>query len=280
MKIKKLANGFELPVIGLGTWKFGGERESDYSKDKESVAIIKKAIELGYTHIDTAEVYGAGHCEELVGEAIQKFDRKKLFIATKVVATNLYYDDVINSCKESLKRLKTDYVDLYMIHAPNPEILIEETMKAMDYLVEKGFVKYIGVSNFQVELLEKAQKSSKNKIVANQIEYSLITRNQGRYGDNKDMESKTIPYCQANDILIVAERPVERGILAQHPTLEKFAKKYRKTKAQIAINWLISKKNVVTIPMSSNEQHLKDNIEAANFEMDEEDIKKLDQFAV
>jgi diketogulonate reductase-like aldo/keto reductase len=117
--------------------------QSDFTDDKTSINTIKEAIKLGYTHIDTAELYGAGHSEELIGEAIQDFDRKQLFITSKVFKTNLRYDDLIKSAKESLKRLKTSYIDLYMIHVPNPEIDIKETMKAMDYLVEKNIIKYI-----------------------------------------------------------------------------------------------------------------------------------------
>lgn len=277
MEYKTLYKDTQIPIIGLGTWTIGGKLEANYSKDKESIEAIKKAIDLGYTHIDTAESYGAGHCEELVGNAIKDFDRKKLFITTKVTNTNLHYDDVIAAAKQSLKRLKIKYIDLYLIHAPNLEILIEETMKAMDFLVEQKIVRFIGVSNFTVSALKEAQNHSKNKIVANQIEYSLITRNKGRYSNNKNMESQTIPYCQKNGIIIVAERPIERGILAQeHPVLDKLAKKYGKTHAQIAINWLIYKKNIITIPKSTNVEHLKENLGAIGWKLSEEDIKLLD----
>jgi len=278
MEYKNLIDNVQIPVLGLGTWLMGGRMEPDYSDDENCIQAIKKAIELGYTHIDTAEMYANGHTEELIGKAIKDLDRKKLFITTKVRNTKLKYDDVIQSAKESLGRLQTEYIDLFLIHSPSSEIPIEETMKAFDYLVEQKLVRFIGVSNFQVEQLIEAQKYTKNKIVANQIEYSLLTRNDGKYGGNKDMESKTIPYCQENDIIVMAERPIERGLLLEgHPLLDELEKKYNKTKAQIAINWLISKKNIITIPKSANVDRLKENIESIGWKMDEDDIKRLDK---
>jgi diketogulonate reductase-like aldo/keto reductase len=274
----KTVGKLKIPTMGLGTWLIGGGTEPDYSKDNESVEAIKNAIELGYNHIDTAAMYGDGHCEELVGEAIKNFDRKKLFITTKVHRKNLRHDDLIADCKKSLKRLGTDFIDLYLIHAPNPKVPLEETMKAMDFLVEKKLVRFIGVSNFTVDFLKEAQKFSKNKIVANQIEYSLLTRNFGKYANNKNMESKTVPYCQENDIIIMAERPIERGLLTQpHSVLDKLASKYNKTRGQIAINWLISKKNIITIPKSTNIEHLKENLGAMGWNLSEGDIKLLDE---
>ena len=273
----KTIGDVKIPSLGLGTWLIGGDLESDYSDDKTAVKSIRKAIELGYNYIDTAEMYGNGHCEELIGEAIKGIDREKLFITSKVRESKLKYNDVIKSAKESLKRLQTDYIDLYLIHSPSDLIPIEETMKAFDYLVDQNMVKYIGVSNFKVDQLIEAQSYTNHKIVANQIEYSLLTRNRGTYSGNVDMESKTIPYCQENDIIIMAERPLERGfILKSHPLLDKMELKYNKTKAQIAMNWLISKKNVITIPKSTNENRLKENLGSLGWTLEHEDIKLLD----
>ncbi|MCK5474330.1 MAG: aldo/keto reductase [Candidatus Aenigmarchaeota archaeon] len=281
MEYKRLDNGFSIPALGLGTWLLGGGIEADYSKDEKNINAIKEAIKLGYLHIDTAESYGCGHTEELVGLAIKDFNRPDLFITTKVTDIHLRYNKLINSAKASLKRLQTDYIDLYFIHAPNPDIPIKETMEAMDYLVEQKIVKFIGVSNFTVEALKEAkeaQKHSDNKIVANQIEYNLLTRNKGRYGNNHSMESATIPYCQENDIIIIAERPLERGILLKpHPVMDKLAEKYNKTKAQIALNWLISKENIATTPMSTNVEHLKENLGAIGWNLSNEDMKLLDE---
>lgn len=278
MEYKTLFLDTKIPVIWLGTWWIWWFMQSDFTDDKKSINTIKEAIKLGYTHIDTAELYGAGHSEELIGEAIQDFDRKQLFITSKVFKTNLRYDDLIKSAKESLKRLKTSYIDLYMIHVPNPEIDIKETMKAMDYLVEKNIIKYIWVSNFNVKQLKEAQSHTKNKIVANQIEYNLVTRTVGEFESCTHIESETIPYCQNNDIIIVAYRPIERGVLLKnHPLLDNLSKKYNKTKSQIAINWLISKKNIITIPKSLNKVHLIENLWALWWKLEDEDMRLLDE---
>lgn len=284
MNYKTLIDDFKIPVIGIGTWGIGGFRETDSSKDKEGIQAIKDAIELGYTHIDTAELYGAGHTEELIGNAIKDLDRSKLIITSKVFKTNLKYDDVIASCKKSLEKLQTDYIDIYLIHAPNPEVPLKETMEAMDYLVEQEMVKFIGVSNFSVEQMQEAQKYSKNKIVANQIPYNLATRNvnldrnTGHIGIWINMESEIIPYCQENNIVIMAYRPIERGfLLKSNPLLDDLSKKYSKTKAQIAMNWLVSKKNIVVIPKSICIDHLKENLGVIGWNLSNDDIKLLDE---
>ncbi len=278
MEFKLLDKDFKIPVLGLGTWGIGGFMETDSSNDEESIQSIKDAIDLGYTHIDTAELYGAGHSEDLIGIAIKDLDRSKLIITSKVFKTNLKYDDVIASCKKSLEKLQTDYIDIYLIHAPNPEIPLEETMRAMDYLIEQKLVRFIGVSNFSVEEMKEAQKLSKNKIVANQIPYNLATRNKNHRGSCINMESEIIPYCQDNDIIVMAYRPIERGFLLEpNSILDELSKKYNKTKAQIAINWLISKKGIITIPKSTNIEHLKENLGAVGWNLTDEDIKLLDE---
>lgn len=246
-------------------------------RDDESIAAIRGAIDLGYTHIDTAEMYGAGHSEELVGLAIKDFDREKLFITTKVLPQHLRYNDCIKAAEDSLKRLQTDYIDLYLIHIPNPEIPIKETMKAMDSLIRQKAIRFIGVSNFSVEQLKEAQKYTENKIVNNQIEYNLFTRHSGMY--NVNIESDIIPFCQENDIIVTAWKPLVKGRLfrEKNKLLEELAEKYNKTLAQIAINWLISKKNIITIPKSTNIDHLKENLGALGFRLEEEDMKRLDE---
>lgn len=280
MEFKNLTHNTKIPVLGLGTWSMGGGMMSDTTYDKENIYAIKTAVELGITHIDTAEMYGDGHAEELVGEAIKDFNRETLFITTKVLPENLRYDDVIASAKKSLKRLKTEYIDLYLIHIPNPQIPIQETMKAFNFLYKEGLIRFIGVSNFSVEQIKEAQESSPNKIVANQIEYSLLVRNEGNeYININNMESKVIPFCQENDIMVIAYRPLARGKLTRpgFKILDELAKKYNKTQSQIAINWLISKKKVITIPKSSKIEHLKENLGALGWKLTSEDMHKLDK---
>ncbi len=270
MNTKKLDSGFEMPILGIGTFGFGGEHEADYSNDEECVAAIKHALKLGYTNIDTAEVYGGGHTEELVARAIKEYDRKKLFITTKVHKTNLHYEDVIKSAKASIERMKIEYIDLYLIHSSNPEIPIQETMKALNKLVEMGLVKNIGVCNFSIEELKEAQKYSKYKIVVNQMKYSLWTKTPP--------DIKTMEYCQKNDIMITAYKVLGRGKINEEKIqlITNLAKKYEKTEAQVMINWIIFKKNTVVIFASKKISHLKENLGALQFKMDSSDYEKID----
>lgn len=269
MENKKLLNGFEIPILGIGTHGMGGEYEPDYSKDKECIKAIQEAIKLDYNHIDTAEKYGGGHTEELVGKAIKIFNRKKLFITTKVSDINLGYNDLINSAKNSLKRLGIKYIDLYLIHSPNPKISLKETMKAMDYLIDKKLIKNIGVSNFNIKELEEAQKYTKNKIVANELKYNLWA---------KDIDIKTIEYCQNNNIIVIAYKPFGRGKIKTEKIklLLDLSKKYNKTEAQIVLNWLISKKNVVTIFKAISINNLHENLGALSFQITKKDSEKID----
>lgn len=277
MEFKKLTDQIKIPAIGLGTWRLGGDVEADTTQDKEYISAIKTAIQLGITLIDTAESYAKGHAEELVGEAIQGFDRSCVFIISKVSPEHLKYSDLIESARMSLKRLKTDYLDLYLIHSPNPEIPIRETMRAMDHLIELKLIRFIGVSNFSVEQIKEAQRYTKNRIVANQIEYNLLVRNSSKA--TYDMESQIIPYCQKNNILVIAWRPLAKGALAQpgFKLLDELAEKYSKTQAQIALNWLISKKGIVAVTKSSKTGHLKENFGAIGWRLSQDDVDRLDK---
>lgn len=277
MDYKLLEDNVKIPVIGLGTWGIGGFMEADYSHDSEAIQSIKNAIAMGYTHIDTAELYGAGHTEQLIGQAIQDLDRSKLIITSKVYKTNLRYEDVLASCNKSLDRLHTDYIDIYLIHAPNPEIPLAGTMRAMDELVVQGKVKYVGVSNFSVAQMREAQEHSRYHIVANQIPYNLATRNKCHISSCINMESEIIPYCRNNDLVVMSYRPIERGVLlTPNALLDDIAKRYDKTRAQIALNWLVTKANVITICKSTNQDHLRENLGAIGWSLSPTDIELLD----
>ncbi|MFH1509443.1 MAG: aldo/keto reductase [bacterium] len=268
----KTAGEFSLPVFGLGTWKMGGERERDPNNDDtKDIKAIKKAIELGVTHIDTAEVYAAGHAEELVHEAIKDVPREKLFITTKVKGENLKPFDLKRSMKASLKRLGLDHVDLYLIHWSSLDVPLKKTMPAMDYLLEHELTKNIGVSNFDVPLVEEAASLTKYKIVNNQIHYNLSARDYETNG--------TIEYCQKNNILVTAYRPLDKGVFAtgNNDILRRLADKYQKPPSQIAINWLLSKPNIVTLVKTSNIDHLQENLGALEWKLDDIDIDDLNK---
>jgi diketogulonate reductase-like aldo/keto reductase len=267
--------GESVAVIGLGTWNMGGRESPDYRNDERLIEAIRYAVELGMNHIDTAEMYAAGHAEELVGEAVKQFSRDEVFIATKVWPSNLRYEDVIRSCRRSLERLQLKYVDLYMVHWPNPRIPLQETMKAMEKLVKDGLIRYIGVSNFDVELLEEAMNALKREeIVANQVKYSLEAR---------EVERELIPFCERNGITVTAYTPLGKGRIPAEAAsntpegkiLAEMAQRYGKTPVQIALNWVIWRPNVITIPKAARKEHLEENAGAAGWRLTEEDYKRL-----
>lgn len=267
---KRLKCGFDIPIFGTGTWMMGGDFYYDTENDDiADIDAIKTAIELGITYIDSSELYAQGHAEELVAKAIKGYEREKLFICTKVSPLNLRYNDLIKAAKKSLERLDTDYIDLYLMHFPNKNIPLEETMPALDKLVNDGLIKYIGVSNFTVDQMKEAQSYSKHKIVANQYHYNLIVREPERNG--------LLEYCQKNDVILIAWRPVQDVIIHAKgiEVLEKICAKYSKTPVQIGINWLISQDNVVTLAKSRNVNHLQENLEGVGWQMDESDIEML-----
>lgn len=264
MEYREIAPGTSLPVLGLGTWHMG-----ESNAGAEEIQVIRKAIELGMTHIDTAEMYAAGGAEEVVGEAIKGLDRGGLFITTKALPSHFAYSDLIKACQGSIKRLAVHYVDLYLLHWPSHSIPLEETMRGLDYLVEQGQVRFIGVSNFSVELVEEAQSYTKNKIVTNQVEYSLVEQNAG---------SDILPYCQEHKALLTAYTPLGSGELAQwgfNSILDETAKKYDKTPAQVALNWLIVQDNVVTVPKTASCEHVEENAQAVGWKLSQEDFQAL-----
>ncbi len=258
----------QLPLLGMGTWGMGGTFEKDTRNDDESIIALRSGINLGITLIDTAEFYGAGHTEELIAEAIQPYPRESIKIISKVWKTNLHYDAVLDAAERSLARLKTDYIDLYMIHWPSDEVPLDETMSAMERLVNEGKVRTIGVSNFSTELIEEAQRSLINtRLTANQIEYNLTNQNE---------QYATIPYCKQYGLQVIAYRPFAKGSLTRVKSdmILRISEKYNKTPNQIALNWLISQ-DIIAIPKASSLEHMKENAGSLGWALSKEDIDLL-----
>lgn len=267
---KKLKSGFEMPVYGLGTWQMGGRKEHDTSNDDEAdIMAIRDALNAGITHIDTAEAYADGYSETLISKAIDGYDRSKIFLVSKVQDKNMNYDDILNACKQSLARLKTSYLDLYLLHRFPRVAPLKEAIRALDKLVEDGLVKNIGVCNFTKEHLEEAQSYTKNKIVCNQVHYNLEFREPEVTG--------LLEYCQNNNVFISAWRPIGKGNLLENtpPILKEMCDKYKKTPAQIALNWLISQPYVITLSKTRHIEHLNENLGALGWAMEKEDIERI-----
>jgi diketogulonate reductase-like aldo/keto reductase len=263
----------QIPKIGFGTWSIGGGMSPDRSKDERSLKALRSALEVGYTHFDTAEMYASGHSEELLGQAVREsgIPREKLFITSKVSASHLRYDDLLRSFEKSLHHLGMDYLDLYLIHWPSGSIPLRETFPALNQLVCEGRVQYIGVSNFDVKLMKQAQAESEAPLFTNQVPHSLADRSYVRNG--------VLEYCQKNDILLTAYSPVEEGRLRVSSSVQAITNVHDATPYQIALAWLVAQPRVITIPMSFNPEHIAENFAATNIELTADEIEQLNQLA-
>ncbi|MFA4917244.1 MAG: aldo/keto reductase [Syntrophales bacterium] len=273
MKYKLLGNSkTKIAAVGQGCMGIGGYLSKDSVEDKKQIDTLRMGIELGMTFIDTAEVYGEGHSEEIVGSAISGL-RDKVFIATKVSPDHLSCDGLQKSAEASLRRLKTDHIDLFQVHWPNPNIPIEETMRAMERLITDGKIKHIGISNCSLSQTEKAGKSLNNSVISSlQSEYNLFDRSA---------EKSIMPYCEKKLITLIAYSPLNNGKIAgddkKMVELRRLAEKYGKTTAQISLNWLVMHPAVVVIPKATNPDHLRENSSAVDFEISQEDFDSLSQ---
>ncbi len=258
MQTIKLSSGYEMPILGLGTWQLTG---------KKCRAAVKKAIELGYTHIDTAWIYDN---QEEIGEGIEdsKVKREKLFITSKVWTENLRYKDVLEQCEETLTQLGLGYLDLYLIHWPNKEIPLEETFRAFKKLVEEKKVKSIGISNFNIERVKEAKTKSKVPISINQVEYHPYLS-----------QESLLKTCKENKIALTAYSPLARGKILDDPILIKVASEVDKNPGQVALRWLIQKE-IIVIPKASSENHLKENMEIFDFELDKEQMSEINHIQI
>lgn len=268
-------NKFEINKIGIGTWLLGGGWDkansltyADYDNDAAAIKAIKYSIDKGQNHIDTAQMYGAGHCEEIVGQAVKGYDRSKLFIASKVWKSHSKRSAVVHSVEDMLRRMELNYLDLIYIHSNNNPFPMEEYIPGLNDVVDKGLAKGLAVSNFNLAQLKQAQTLSKHPLLANQMLYNVLERS--------DVNMEMLDYCNKQNIVLVAYRPVERKLLADECTNESvlaLAAKYGKTPAQISLNWLVSQPNVVAIPRATKESHINENLAALDFDLSAEDVK-------
>jgi diketogulonate reductase-like aldo/keto reductase len=260
-----------IPVVGLGTWGIGGEMGPDSSQDEAGIQAIRLGLDLEMNLIDTAEMYGAGHSEEVVARALEG-RRDKVFVASKVSPRHFAYDDVLAAAERSLKRLRLKQMDLYQLHWPNSRIPISETMKAMEKLAKDGLIRHIGVSNFSVEQMKEAQQSlSHEKIVSNQVEFSLVDRS---------VEARTLPFCQKEGLTMIAYSPlgqgkIPRGRGSSFKILDEIAGKLDKSRNQVALNWVLRHDSVVAIPKAANMDHVRENAEVVEWKLSSEDYQKL-----
>lgn len=247
-------HGTKVPALGFGTWQLKGE---------DCVKAVSKALQLGYRHIDTAQIY---ENEAEVGQALlnSEIPRKDVFLTTKVWMTHFKKKDVISSTEASLKKLHTDHVDLLLIHWPSTEVPLKETLQAFQELQADGKVKHIGVSNFTVDLMRQASEELKAPIACNQIEYHVLLS-----------QRSVLDYARKHDIAITAYSPLARGRLQENDVLQKIAAKYNKTVGQVALRWLLDQPDVMAIPKAANEKHIKQNLDIFDFTLETADTDSL-----
>lgn len=256
-------NNEEVSSLGQGTWYMGDKP----AKRTEEIKALRRGIELGLTVIDTAEMYGDGRSESLVGEAIENL-REEVFLISKVLPSNASYQGTKKACEKSLKRLETDYIDLYLLHWRGSYPL-EETVRAMTELQKEGKIGQWGVSNFDVDDMEELYEvENGNTCAANEVLYNLSRR-----GTEFDL----IPWCNRNNIPVIAYSPIEQGRILNDETLREIAEKHDVTTAQIALAWVLNNPSVLAIPKAGSIEHVEENAKSLSIKLDKEDLAMLDR---
>ncbi|MGK3961802.1 aldo/keto reductase [Sorangium sp. So ce118] len=257
--------GIKLPVVGQGTWQMEGDGEAD------CLDAIRRGIDAGMTHIDTAEMYGSGAVESLVGKAIEG-RRDEVFLASKVLPSNASYAGTIAACERSLKRLRTDRLDLYLLHWPGAHPL-EETIRAFKDLRDQGKIRYFGVSNFdQAELSKAIAIAGPNEIACNQVLYHLLER---------AIEHRVVPLCERHGIAVVAYSPFGSGRFPEPNStagkvLASIAAARGATPRQVALRFLLRRQPVFVIPKAASAAHALDNAAAGDLRLTSEDLARIE----
>lgn len=263
MKTLQLPSGKEIPILGQGTWRMGEKA----SQKEAEIAALQLGIDLGMTLIDTAEMYGEGGAEKIVAEAISG-RREEVYLVSKFYPYNASYDGLISACDRSLARLKTDYLDLYLLHWRG-SIPLSETLQGLQHLKQAGKILDYGVSNFDTDDMEEAMSLPGGKeIVTNQVLYNLMRRG---------IEWDLLPWCREHQIPIMAYSPVEQRAFVDNSQLQDIAAKYNASTTQIALSWLLHRDNVISIPKATNPQHIKENRAAMEIKLTAEDLQQLDR---
>ncbi len=259
----RLPSGGSIPTYGLGTWGMG----ENARKRADEVLALKLGLDLGATLIDTAEMYGSGGAEEIVGDAVAG-RRDGLFIVSKVLPENATRRGTIAACERSLKRMRTDRIELYLLHWRGSPPL-EETLEAFTALQRAGKILEWGVSNFDTDDMEELESLDGGEgCASNQVLYNLTRRG---------IEYDLVPWCRERTIPIMAYSPIEQGRLLGHKTLATVAGRHGATAAQVALAWLLRQDGIVAIPKATNPEHVRDNRKSLDLKLTVDDIAALDQ---
>jgi diketogulonate reductase-like aldo/keto reductase len=255
--------GEAVSVLGQGTWKMG----EDGRRRAEEISALRLGLDLGITLIDTAEMYASGGAEEVVAEAVAG-RRAEVFLVSKVLPSNASRAGVQRACENSLKRLRTDRIDLYLLHWPG-SVPLTETVEAFEALKRAGKIRHWGVSNFDTdEMQDLALLPSGDKVQTNQVLYNLVRRG---------IEFDLAPWSRQRGIPLMAYSPVEQGALARNARLDAVAARYGATAAQIALAWVMQQEGVIAIPKASSQEHVRQNVAALDIKLTPQDIADLDR---
>ncbi|KKM19314.1 hypothetical protein LCGC14_1656910 [marine sediment metagenome] len=270
-KVQLRKTGEQIPVLGQGTMGIKGGKDKEYYETWKTS--IRKGIELGMTHIDTAELYNFGTSERIIGEVIKEYDRDDLFITSKLFPKHFGYNSMIKACNKSLERLDIKYLDLYLVHFPSFVLSkIKKHMRVMEQLLNEGKIRYIGVSNFSVDQFKEADSLLKNsEIVANQLRANIKNQKHIHY---------SLPYFRKEGVILTAYSPLgHRGYTNLkgdlRSKLDQIAESHEATIQQIALAWLINHENVIAIPKAFRVKHTEENAAAAEIKLSEEEIKQI-----
>ena len=259
----KLSSGESVPVLGQGTWHLA---EGRHPREEEMLA-LRVGLDLGMTLIDTAEMYADGGAEELVGEAIAG-RREEVFLVSKVLPQNATRTGTITACERSLRRLRTDRVELYLLHW-RESVPLHETVEAFQELVQKGKIRHWGVSNFDVsDMRELVALPFGSDVSTDQVLYNL---------NRRGIEYDLLPWCSKHNIPIMAYSPIEQGRMLRHPTLVGIANRHDATPAQVALSWVLRMDKIIAIPGSGSAQHTRENRAALDIRLTDRDLKELDR---
>jgi len=259
-----LPGGETIPALGIGTWNMGDKRQ----KRADEVAALQMAADLGMTVVDTAEMYGNGAAEELVAEALG--DRRgKIFLVSKVLPQHATRRGTISACEASLRRLKTDRLDMYLLHWRG-SVPLDETIEAFNILERDGKIRRWGVSNFDVDDMEELvalDKVAGARVATNQVLYNLTRRG---------IEHDLLPWCRARGVPVMAYSPLEQGRLVKHKALRVVAGRVRATPAQVALAWVLRQPGVIAIPKAGHVERVKENRGALDLDLAPDDLTELE----
>jgi diketogulonate reductase-like aldo/keto reductase len=258
----QLPSGEAVPILGQGTWRMG----EDPRKRKQELAALQLGLDLEMSLIDTAEMYGEGRAEELIAEAISG-RRDEVFLVSKFYPQNATRKRMIAACERSLKRLQTDCIDLYLLHWRGT-VPLHETLAGFDELLRAGKIRHWGVSNFDLDDIEELVSLPMGSTLAtDQVLYNLSRRG---------IEWNLLPWCRERTVPIMAYAPVEEGRLLNNVSLKSIASRYDATPAQIALAWLLRQEGIIAIPKASRPEHVRENRQALQVRLADEDLKELD----